>query len=289
MALLSAVLLLAPVFSFAGTPLSPSVSLSTYPSTVIQGEPIMISVEGGIAPVKPSTVRSIMFNGKSLGVFSYKGKPSALYGVDIRAKVGTSTVMAIFADGSSIQLGVYVGERKKVEEAFSIPEKLGGNTAAAVTTLVSTLARENASLLGLRTGLHAFWTRPFGYPVANPIVTDSYGYSRDTVGYSITHKGTDFRAVEGTPVLAMNRGVVRLVQEGRNYGKTVIIDHGLGLQTFYMHLSKINVKVGELVLSGQIIGLSGMTGYAEAAHLHTTVRIGEVSIDPVRFLGLFDI
>jgi murein DD-endopeptidase MepM/ murein hydrolase activator NlpD len=109
------------------------------------------------------------------------------------------------------------------------------------------------------------------------------------VGYSITHKGTDFRAVEGTPVLAMNRGVVRLVQEGRNYGKTVIIDHGLGLQTFYMHLSKINVKVGELVLSGQIIGLSGMTGYAEAAHLHTTVRIGEVSIDPVRFLGLFDI
>ncbi len=248
----------------------------------------MISVEGATTTVvETSEIRSIMFNGKSLGVFLYKGKPSALYGIDIRARVGTSTMTATFADGTSIRRVVYVGERKKVKEAFSIPDKLGGNTQVAVTALASTLAQENASLLGLRTGTHAFWTKSFDYPVANPVVTDAYGYSRDTVGYSITHRGTDFRAKEGTPVLAMNRGVVRLVQEGRNYGKTVIVDHGLGLQTFYMHLSKINVRVGELVVLGQVIGLSGMTGYAEAAHLHMTVRIGEVSIDPVKFLGLF--
>jgi len=283
-ALISASLLLLPTIALARTPLSPSSFLSTYPAAVVQGDPIMIFVEGTSTP---TAVKSITFDGRPLGVFSYKNKLAALHGIDIRAKVGTSTLIATFIDGSTAQTTVYVGERKRVEEVFSIPEKLGGNTTAAATTLVSTLAQENASLLGLRTGLHAFWTAPFGYPVANPIVTDTYGYSRNTVGTVLTHKGTDFRAKEGTPVLAMNRGVVRLTQTGRNYGKTVIVDHGLGLQTFYMHLSKINVNVGELVLPGQVVGLSGMTGYAEDAHLHTTVRINEVSIDPVKFLGLF--
>ena len=244
----------------------------------------MVSVGGLIGS---TTVRSIAFGSRALPVFSYQGRSTALYGIDIRDKVGTSTVTVILSDGSVLSRPVYVGERRRIEEPFRIPEKLGGNTQAAATTLVSTLARENASLLGLRTGTHAFWTQPFGYPVASPVVTDAYGYSRNTVGTVLTHKGTDFRAPEGTPVLAMNRGVVRLTQEGRNYGKTIIVDHGLGLQTFYMHLSKINVNVGELVLPGQVIGLSGKTGYAEAAHLHTTVRINEVSIDPKRFLELF--
>ncbi|MFA6095419.1 MAG: M23 family metallopeptidase, partial [Candidatus Paceibacterota bacterium] len=69
--------------------------------------------------------------------------------------------------------------------------------------------------------------------------------------------------------------------------RTIVVDHGLGLMTFYMHLSKIFVNEGELVLPGQVIGLSGDTGYAERPHLHLTVRIGGVSIDPVRFMGLF--
>lgn len=272
----------------AQTQSAPVPLVSVRPNMVVQGEPIMVSVEGvNSVMLGAAAVRSIMFNGKSLGMFLYEGKPSALYGIDIRARVGTSTVTVSFADGTSVQRAVHVGERKRVEEAFGIPDRLGGNTATSAATLVSTLARENASLLGLRTGPHAFWTGPFGYPIMDPVVTDPYGYSRDTMGYPITHKGTDFRAVEGTPVLAMNRGVVRLVREGRNYGKTVVIDHGLGVQTFYMHLSKIGVTVGDLVLPGQIIGLSGMTGYAEAAHLHATVRIGEVSIDPVKFLELF--
>ncbi len=271
------------VFVFA--PLSAgAVAVSVLPSDPIQGDPLMIVIEG---PTTSSAVQRVSFDGRNLGLFLYNNKPSALYGIDIRARVGTSTIAVTFVDGTSLRVPVYVGERKKSEKPFDIPVKLGGNSTSSAVTLVSTLAKENASLLGLRTGTHAFWGGPFRYPVTRPIVTDSYGYSRNTVGYSITHKGTDFRAEEGTPVLAMNYGVVRLAQTGRNYGKTIILDHGLGLQTFYMHLSKISVNVGELVRPGQVIGLSGKTGYAEAAHLHTTVRIGEVSVDPVRFLGLF--
>ena len=141
-------------------------------------------------------------------------------------------------------------------------------------------------LASLKTGNKAFWTRPFRMPLSNPIVTDSYGYVRQTGAYSILHKGVDFRAVVGTPVLAMNRGVVRQVHTYRDYGKTVVIDHGLGVMTFYMHLSKVEVHEGELVLPGQVIALSGMSGYAESPHLHVSVRIGGVSVDPVAFLNL---
>jgi murein DD-endopeptidase MepM/ murein hydrolase activator NlpD len=81
--------------------------------------------------------------------------------------------------------------------------------------------------------------------------------------------------------------VVRVARTFQIYGKTVVVDHGFGVMTFYMHLSKIKVNVGELVLPGQLIGFSGETGYAESPHLHITVRINNVSIDPIKFLDLF--
>lgn len=258
-------------------------SISVRPEKPIQGEPLMISIEGA----GTSTVESISFGSKRLGLFLYMKVPRAFYGIDINAKEGTTTVSAKLSNGAVLAKDVYIGKRQRAEAPLGIPQKLGGNTEIAAKTLVDTLAKENASLLNLRTGNHAFWTEAFRYPVENPIVTDVYGYSRKTVGETITHKGTDFRAKEGTPVVAMNRGVARLVQEGRNYGKTIVVDHGLGLMTFYMHLSKIYVNEGELVLPGQVIGLSGQTGYAEQPHLHLTVRINNVSIDPQKFMEFF--
>ena len=118
-------------------------------------------------------------------------------------------------------------------------------------------------------------------------MTDVYGYSRKTGEYSIAHKGTDFRAKLGAPVTAMNRGIVRVARTFRNYGKVIVIDHGLGLMTFYLHLSKMNVNESELVKRGQRIGLSGQTGYALSPHLHLSIRINNNSIDPVKFMELF--
>jgi murein DD-endopeptidase MepM/ murein hydrolase activator NlpD len=256
-------------------------NLNVSPEKPIQGEPVMISVYA------TSTVDEIYFESKKLGVFVWKGMPTAIYGIDLYKTPGTYRITAKLGSGEILEKKIEVVKRPKEEAPLGIPGKLGGNTATSAAKLVSTLTQENASLLGLRTGNHAFWTKPFVFPVANPTVTDTYGYQRQTVGYSIAHKGTDFRAVEGTPVLAMNRGVVRLTQNGRNYGNTIILDHGLGLQTFYMHLSKIKVKEGELVLPGQVIGLSGQTGYAERAHLHLTIRLNEVSIDPMKFMAFF--
>jgi len=266
--------LLAPASLFAA-------SISVQPEDPIQGDPIFVSVIG------TTTAKAIFFESRQLGTFMYLGRPSALYGFDINKKPGVYKVSAKLSDGSTIEKNILVDARKKEEVTFSIPAKLGGNTVASQTQLVSTLADENAGLVGFRTGAHAFWSRGFAYPVANPIVTDPYGYSRATGAATVLHKGTDFRAKEGTSVFSINRGVVRLVRETRNYGKTVVIDHGLGLMSFYMHLSKIQVQEGELVQKGQQIALSGKTGYAESPHLHLTIRQSDVSIDPIVFYSFF--
>ena len=258
-------------------------SLSFFPGEVIQGEPLMIQVNA----TSTVTLKKITFDGKTIGLFTYNDKPTALVGIDLNKKPGNYEAVAEFSDGSIIRSTVTVGERKKIEKPLGIPQKLGGDTVQSQNNLVSTLAAENKTLANIRTGVHAFWTSNFIPPLRQIIVTDPYGYSRQTGAYSIPHKGVDYRAKEGTEVTAINRGVIRIVKTYIDYGKTIVVDHGLGVMSFYLHLSKIKVKEGQLVQSGQVIGLSGQTGYADAPHLHLSVRISGVSIDPVKFLALF--
>lgn len=262
-------------------------ALSIRPEGVIQGEPIMIIVNGvsGI-----DTVQKILFDGKSLWFFVWNGKPAALLGLDLNVKSGVHEVTVKMENGEIFKKVFSVGERTKIETPLGIPEKLGGNTPTSQKNLIVSLSKENALINNIFSARKRYWAENFRFPLNTAEkITDDYGYIRKTGYYSIPHKGSDFRAAEGTPVYAINRGIVRLAKQLKIYGNTVAIDHGLGLITYYMHLSKINVKEGNLVGKGKLIGLSGQTGYAESPHLHLSVKIGGVSIDPVRFFDLFKI
>ncbi len=258
-------------------------SVSVTPDTVLQGEPAFIHVQG----VTKAEIQRIVFDGKILPIFIYHAEPSVLLGIDIRHATGTFPIFVRLTDGRESSTTLAVQERQMYRAPLGIPEKLGGNAPANQAKVVDTLSIENMILASLTTGAKAFWTKSFSYPLSYATVTDPYGYDRQTGAYTIVHKGTDFQAAIGTPVYAANRGVARLVKNFTVYGKTVVVDHGLGLETFYMHLSKIFVNQGQLVLPGQRIGLSGETGYANAPHLHVSVRIGGISIDPVKFFDLF--
>jgi murein DD-endopeptidase MepM/ murein hydrolase activator NlpD len=261
-----------------------SFSISLIPNQVIQGEPLMIQVEGKTL----AETKKIYFDGKSLNFYNYKGKPTALFAIDLNKKAGDYPVVVELENGSTTKTIFTVKEREKLISSMPVPESVGGNSAANQTKVVNTLADENAVLAVIKTFAKNLWTKPFIYPISGPIVvTDPYGYSRDTGNYTITHKGIDLKAVEGTKVSAMNRGIVRVAKTFALYGKTIVVDHGFGVMTFYMHLSKINVNVGELVQQGQVIGLSGHTGYSTGPHLHVTVRINNISIDPTKFMNLF--
>jgi murein DD-endopeptidase MepM/ murein hydrolase activator NlpD len=130
------------------------------------------------------------------------------------------------------------------------------------------------------------WSGNFRAPVT-AAATDSFGTRRTFNGkLASVHKGMDFRAHAGTPVRAGNSGVVVLARPLYFEGNCVAIDHGMGLYTISMHLSRIDVHEGERVAKGQLVGLSGATGRVTGPHLHWAVRWQGAYLDPAKLLRM---
>jgi murein DD-endopeptidase MepM/ murein hydrolase activator NlpD len=130
------------------------------------------------------------------------------------------------------------------------------------------------------------WKGSFAAPV-DAAISDVFGVERVFNGsVQSTHQGLDFRVPSGTPVAAANSGHVILARPLFFEGNCVVIDHGQGLLTLYLHLSKFSVKEGDDVHKGQEIGLSGGTGRATGPHLHLAVRWQGVYLNPQVLLKL---
>jgi murein DD-endopeptidase MepM/ murein hydrolase activator NlpD len=130
------------------------------------------------------------------------------------------------------------------------------------------------------------WKGSFAAPV-NAAISDVFGVERVFNGsVQSTHQGLDFRVPSGTSVAAVNSGRVILARPLFFEGNCVVIDHGEGLLTLYLHLSKFSVKEGDDVSKGQPIGLSGGTGRATGPHLHLAVRWQGVYLNPQVLLKL---
>ena len=100
------------------------------------------------------------------------------------------------------------------------------------------------------------------------------------------HSGADLRATTGTPIYAANRGRVVLAKDLFFSGNAVFIDHGYGLYTTYLHLSKVDVAVGDVVERGEQLGLAGATGRVTGPHLHWGVRLLDARVDPFSLIRL---
>lgn len=112
-----------------------------------------------------------------------------------------------------------------------------------------------------------------------------FGYRTDPF-YKVTkfHEGIDFTASVGTDIYSTGDGVVTKVERSRGgYGNSIIINHGFGYETVYAHMSKMDVRRGEKVKRGQVIGHVGNTGKSTSPHLHYEVRKGGKAIDPINF------
>ncbi len=176
--------------------------------------------------------------------------------------------------------GAFPTERLRVDSRFSRPPN-----AALARRIARERARSRAAWQ------HSFstpkqWREPFIRPRPTRI-TSAYGLGRVFNGrVRSRHMGTDFDGERGDPVLAANRGIVRLTGHFYYGGRLVYLDHGRGLLTAYLHLSQIDVAEGDLVERGQVIGKVGATGRVTGPHLHWIARYGAVAANPMSLLVL---
>jgi murein DD-endopeptidase MepM/ murein hydrolase activator NlpD len=129
---------------------------------------------------------------------------------------------------------------------------------------------------------------PSTWPIrlANRHISSRFGYRKDPFTRRLRyHSGTDIGAPTGTPIHATAKG--RVVYSGRDsdYGNLVKIDHGDGLQTWYAHMHRRGVTVGDVVQRGQEIGAVGNTGRSTGPHLHYEVRVQGVAVNAEKYLG----
>jgi murein DD-endopeptidase MepM/ murein hydrolase activator NlpD len=165
-------------------------------------------------------------------------------------------------------------------------QRIDGLPAAKVTPDPAELARikaENQAVAERRAiiGNQAFYLSGMVAP-APGIVSGVFGSQRILNGEARSpHSGTDIAAATGTPVRTVTDGVVSLVHADMFFtGRTVMIDHGLGLQSVYAHLSRIEVTEGQRVTKGQTIGAVGASGRATGPHLHWGASWLDVRLDP---------
>ena len=133
---------------------------------------------------------------------------------------------------------------------------------------------------------HSFFLQDWQLPAIGRI-SGVYGSQRILNGVpKRPHYGLDIAAATGTPVITPVKGIVSLINSDMFYsGGTIIIDHGLGLSSTFIHLSKVSVKVGQVVEQGDTIGLIGATGRASGPHLDWRINWFEHRLDPALFVS----
>ncbi len=195
-------------------------------------------------------------------------------------------VIKIFKDGK-----LEVFEKKVLKREYKI-QKIDGLPPKQVTPppeVFERIKKDNkliAKARSIDTPL-SFFKNKFIYPIDKYIITGIYGSQRILNGKPRRpHYGVDFHAPEGTPVKAMMDGTVTLSEKDMYFtGGTIIFDHGHGISTLYMHMKDIDVKVGQKVKQGEIVGTLGQSGRATGPHLDIRLNWYEVKLDPISILN----
>jgi murein DD-endopeptidase MepM/ murein hydrolase activator NlpD len=282
-ALMLAACLAAPV---AASAQPAALKLTVEPAEPVNGSPCVFRVR----PPVPLKGLAGSFMGKKV-YFDFDpaaGEWVALAGVDYDAKPGRHPL--------ALEGVTRDGERRAFSESVTVAKGYYRTTALTVPrqyvepdaeTLKRIQQEREVKAAAFRTSDPArLWSGAFAAPVRS-VTTAEYGSARTYNGVrQSVHQGLDYRAATGTPVAAVNGGRVALARDLFFEGGCIVIDHGQGLMTIYMHLSEFKVQEGDRVERGQVIALSGGTGRATGPHLHLAVRWQGLYLDPATLLRL---
>jgi murein DD-endopeptidase MepM/ murein hydrolase activator NlpD len=221
-------------------------------------------------------------NGLTVRLFKQaSGEWQGLMPIAVKDSPGTFPIDFLAADGTTLA-SVTLTIRKTIFPSQNV------NLAPQIEALHST-PEEMQTLTTFRDSVSdvKYWDDPLAAPLLGCIISP-FGVARLHNGKPTGefHGGIDQRAAQGTPIRAVAAGVVKIVQPFNVLGGTVAIDHGQGLETMYLHMSKLNVAVGALVKKGDVIGYAGATGRATGPHLHWVVYVNGVPQNPQQWVAL---
>lgn len=194
--------------------------------------------------------------------------------------------LQLFASEVSMAYGI-----QKVARATPGPRALESGEGL-VPSLSETLEQYNmlksANLSQSTRGLNRRWlvnVQPSLWPVTGRLMSHFGSRSDPFAGHQAFHAGVDISGPHGSPVRVTADGIVRSAGYMSGYGKLIVVAHGNGLETYYAHLSRIDVIPGQEVRLGQVVGGTGATGRATSTHLHYEVRIGGNPVNPYPYLA----
>jgi murein DD-endopeptidase MepM/ murein hydrolase activator NlpD len=181
---------------------------------------------------------------------------------------------------------------KKIQKRKYSIQRIEGLPKKKVTPpeeFYARIKREN-KLIGKAREIHSnlsFFKDKFIIPVDDAIITGVYGSQRILNGIpKWPHYGLDFAQIKGSPIKAMNNGIVTLAEKDLFYtGATLIFDHGHGISTLYMHMNEIFVNVGDHIKKGDIVGTIGTSGRSTGPHLDIRLNWFGIRLDPATILN----
>ncbi|WP_298187618.1 peptidoglycan DD-metalloendopeptidase family protein [uncultured Pseudomonas sp.] len=243
-------------------------------------------VPGGVAVVDlgaGETAPSVRYQNKPVLVIKEdQQRWIAIVGVPLSAKPGRQKINV----NGSQQLSFQVASKHYVEQRITIKNQQQVNpNAKNLARIERELAEQTRAYqqFSARQPSNLLFDRPVSGPLSSP-----FGLRRFFNGEERNpHSGLDFAASRGTPIKAPAAGKVILIGDYFFNGKTVFVDHGQGLISMFCHLSAIDVRLGDELPRGGVLGKVGATGRATGPHLHWNVSLNDARVDPAIFIGAF--
>jgi murein DD-endopeptidase MepM/ murein hydrolase activator NlpD len=251
------------------------------PATTLQpGSVVLLTIDTG-DPVP--ALRARVFN-RELAPFPTDGVTwQVLVGIDMDVKPGTYPVE------------IEAGPQRRTAYALAVkPRHFPTRTLKVDPDLVNPPPHEMERIARETQQLHRIWDAPASArawegPFVPPVpdaANSSFGTRSIYNGQPRSpHGGIDFLSPAGRPIKAPNAGRVVLADPLYFTGRTVVIDHGLGVLSLFAHLSSIGVREGDMVKTGDVIGEVGATGRVTGPHLHWAVRVAGARVDPLSLLA----
>jgi hypothetical protein len=262
-------------------------SILVSPSPVMNGSPYLITVS------LPNQALSVTGDWQTHRILFFPNfdhhRWFALAGIDVELPPGSYplTLEATLKNGTheTLHQQLTIETAPYLQVPLTVPDKFVEPTPHALKQIAADQTVKNKAFAS--SSSTRLWSSNFLPPLPLAPESDSFGNQRLFNGkVASVHHGLDYHAKLHTPVAAINSGRVVLARPLYFEGGCIVIDHGLGLMSVYMHLSKIEVAVGRRIRRGQIIALSGASGRATGPHLHLGVRWQGTYVDPAKLFEL---